>query len=384
MLARTGGDEFCLLLPAAMGHDEIANRVRERSSRAIADPYFIDGVGDLRLRHRRRQLLAARRRDAGGPAAARRKAALAEAKRATRRRARLFEPDARTGRTRPRAKLEMSLRAAIRDRRIGCAFQPKVDFRAGVVDSLEVLMRWRDEDGELELAGRLPRSRPQGRPDQRHHPAGVRGDDRLARRDRRDVLARPAHSASTSPREQAGDARFMRGFADRSRRDGPGASLRARTDGRGVPAREPVPVARAADAARDRRENFDRRFRLRLFLAFDARRHHRRRSQGRPLADRRHRPQAAQPEPAARDRVRSARRSARRSWSRASRPPTNSPISRDFTRHPRRAGLLSRPARSSLPAFVRQPPPLAPSRGPASRSGTARPRHSRTVERRSL
>jgi EAL domain-containing protein (putative c-di-GMP-specific phosphodiesterase class I) len=52
-----------------------------------------------------------------------------------------------------RAREDNSLRQALRDRRIGCAFQPKVDFRAGEVDSLEVLMRWRDEDGAWSAPG---------------------------------------------------------------------------------------------------------------------------------------------------------------------------------------------------------------------------------------
>ena len=43
MIARTGGDELCLLLPAAMGHDEIANRIRKIVER-IEDPYFIEGA----------------------------------------------------------------------------------------------------------------------------------------------------------------------------------------------------------------------------------------------------------------------------------------------------------------------------------------------------
>ena len=67
-------------------------------------------------------------------------------------RARAFDPEMERAQLK-RGRLETGLRAAIRDRRIGCAFQPKIDFRAGVVDSLEVLMRWRDEDGEWRSPG---------------------------------------------------------------------------------------------------------------------------------------------------------------------------------------------------------------------------------------
>jgi diguanylate cyclase (GGDEF)-like protein len=51
------------------------------------------------------------------------------------------------------SRLEQRLRLAIRDRRICCAYQPKVDFRADQVVGLEVLMRWRDEDGLIQPPG---------------------------------------------------------------------------------------------------------------------------------------------------------------------------------------------------------------------------------------
>ena len=50
---------------------------------------------------------------------------------------------------------EQHLRQALRERRILCSFQPKVDFRANKVVGLEALMRWRDENGELRSPGDL-------------------------------------------------------------------------------------------------------------------------------------------------------------------------------------------------------------------------------------
>jgi EAL domain-containing protein (putative c-di-GMP-specific phosphodiesterase class I) len=50
-------------------------------------------------------------------------------------------------------KLEQRLRLAVRDRRLCCAFQPKVDFRSGRVTGLEVLLRWRDEAGVIHPPG---------------------------------------------------------------------------------------------------------------------------------------------------------------------------------------------------------------------------------------
>ena len=66
--------------------------------------------------------------------------------------ARLFEAEIER-RERERARSENAMRQAIRDRRIGCAFQPKYDFRSNEVDSLEVLMRWRSEDGVWSAPG---------------------------------------------------------------------------------------------------------------------------------------------------------------------------------------------------------------------------------------
>jgi EAL domain-containing protein (putative c-di-GMP-specific phosphodiesterase class I) len=48
---------------------------------------------------------------------------------------------------------EQRLRLAIRDRRFCCAFQPKVDLRTHAVVGLEVLLRWRDEQGLIQAPG---------------------------------------------------------------------------------------------------------------------------------------------------------------------------------------------------------------------------------------
>lgn len=49
--------------------------------------------------------------------------------------------------------LEQRLRLAIRDRRFCCAFQPKVDIRTGQVRSVEVLLRWQDDQGVIRAPG---------------------------------------------------------------------------------------------------------------------------------------------------------------------------------------------------------------------------------------
>lgn len=50
---------------------------------------------------------------------------------------------------------EQRLRFAVRDRRVSCAFQPKVDLRTGEVLGVEALMRWRDEDGIIQPPGEM-------------------------------------------------------------------------------------------------------------------------------------------------------------------------------------------------------------------------------------
>ncbi len=51
------------------------------------------------------------------------------------------------------SRIEQRLRLAIRDRRMCCAYQPKVEFRTGRVTGVEVLMRWRDEGGIIQGPG---------------------------------------------------------------------------------------------------------------------------------------------------------------------------------------------------------------------------------------
>ena len=49
-----------------------------------------------------------------------------------------------------RMELEQRLRLAIRDRKFCCAFQPKVDIHTQEVVGFETLVRWRDDDGEIQ------------------------------------------------------------------------------------------------------------------------------------------------------------------------------------------------------------------------------------------
>jgi diguanylate cyclase (GGDEF)-like protein len=52
-----------------------------------------------------------------------------------------------------KSRLEQRLRLAIRDRRVSCAYQPKVDIQTGRIYGVEVLLRWLDEDGVIQPPG---------------------------------------------------------------------------------------------------------------------------------------------------------------------------------------------------------------------------------------
>jgi diguanylate cyclase (GGDEF)-like protein len=148
LVARTSVNEFSLVIAEPGSPAALLAACQNFAARA-GEPCLVDGVeifasasagacywpsADASAAGLRRKAKAAAREARGGGGA------------------RLFEAEIER-RERARAREENALRQAIRDRRIGCAFQPKYDFRAGKVDSLEVLMRWRDEDGTWSRPG---------------------------------------------------------------------------------------------------------------------------------------------------------------------------------------------------------------------------------------
>ena len=209
-LARVGQEEFCLIVPGLVDRDELRSRASRLLER-IAAPGLVDGL----------EVFAAARAgaaiwpsDDATPDGVWRKArsALAAAQRADRAGARLFEPEIERQEL-ERARLELSLRSAIRDRRIGCAYQPKVDFRTGKVDGVEVLMRWRDDAGEWNTPGDFL---------DLAHRVGLTNDitrlvfeDTVASLDILDQTFTPGLSVGFNiSARQAGDSRFMKRFAE--------------------------------------------------------------------------------------------------------------------------------------------------------------------------
>ena len=150
--ARFGGDQFAVFIAEPGEASAALGRVELLLAR-LRDPFYVDGVEILLSASAGLSVFPDHDIAAAG-LIAKAEAALSQAKRRYRGQARLYDP-AIAQRALEHARLEQSLRLAIRDRRFACALQPKVDFRSGGVAGLEVLMRWRDENGEARSPGDL-------------------------------------------------------------------------------------------------------------------------------------------------------------------------------------------------------------------------------------
>ncbi len=149
ILARIGGDEFVVVL-FPMSPGEAVAAVQRLSAR-IREPFSIDGYeifasvsiglslypvdgGDYEtLRAKADMAMYACKADGKGDV-------------------RVFDVAMSRAATR-RMESEQRLRLAMRDGRIACAYQRKVDFRSDAIIGAEVLLRWRDEDGAIHPPG---------------------------------------------------------------------------------------------------------------------------------------------------------------------------------------------------------------------------------------
>jgi diguanylate cyclase (GGDEF)-like protein len=150
LLARVGGDEFVLLIAPIEGMDELNADIGRLSAR-LKEPYFIDGHEIFSSASIGVSLFPAHGRDHEA-LRANADTAMYRMKAGAKGGVNFFDP-ALGDKAAERAKLEQRLRLAIRDRRLCCAFQPKVDFRSQLVVGLEVLLRWRDEEGVIHAPG---------------------------------------------------------------------------------------------------------------------------------------------------------------------------------------------------------------------------------------
>lgn len=152
LVARLGGDEFLVVMVPNAGEAEMApaERLRGLADR-LRQPFHIDGyevftgasIGVSRYPQDGRSY-----DELVGNADRAMYLGKGESKGAVRHYSAEIESAALQA-----SRMEQRLRLAIRDRRICCAYQPKVDFRSDSVVGLEVLMRWRDEDGLIQAPG---------------------------------------------------------------------------------------------------------------------------------------------------------------------------------------------------------------------------------------
>jgi diguanylate cyclase (GGDEF)-like protein len=209
--ARFGGDQFAVFI--VQPGDELASLGRvDLLLGRLRDPFYVDGVEILLSASAGVSLYPAH--DSAAPGLiAKAEAALSQAKRRYRGQARLYDP-AIAQRAHEHARLEQSLRLAIRDRSFACALQPKVDIRSGKIAGLEVLMRWRDENGEPRSPGdSIAFAVNLGLMNEMTQ---LLFEETLASLDAIDSTFGPdLRLGFNIAAQQAGDIRFMRAFADR-------------------------------------------------------------------------------------------------------------------------------------------------------------------------
>ena len=150
MLSRISGDEFVLLLHPVHSQEEVAEFIRFMLDR-IKAPLFIDGseifastsIGvSLYPEHGRSYDALRHNADI----------AMYRVKNAGKGTAAFFD-DSMEREAQARMKVEQSLRLAILEKRFCCAFQPKVDIRTREVKGIEALCRLRDDQGVIQAPG---------------------------------------------------------------------------------------------------------------------------------------------------------------------------------------------------------------------------------------
>lgn len=150
VLARVGGDEFVLLMSSADTKGEVTAIVHRFLER-LKEPFFIDGY-EVFISASIGVSLYPADGNSFDALCANADQAMYRIKDSTKGCVQFF--DANVGKAcSERMKIEQRLRLAVRDRHLCCAYQPKVDFRSGDVTGVEVLLRWRDEDGLIQPPG---------------------------------------------------------------------------------------------------------------------------------------------------------------------------------------------------------------------------------------
>ena len=150
LMARVGGDEFVLLTTPIDSFETVGPEV-ERLSARFREPFYIDGFEIFASASIGVSLYPVHG-DTYETLRANADSAMYRVKEATKGGFKLFDVNLSDAAT-ARMEVEQRLRLAIRDKSFCCAFQPKVDFREDRIVGLEVLLRWRDENGVIRAPG---------------------------------------------------------------------------------------------------------------------------------------------------------------------------------------------------------------------------------------
>lgn len=150
MVARLGGDEFLVLLSPMNNAADIATALNE-ISRQISRPYYLDN-NEIVSTASIGVSIYPRDGESYGALQSNADRAMYRGKANGRGLIQIFDQSIEHS-VIERTRLEQRLRLAIRDRRITCAYQPKVDLNTGEVYGVEILMRWIDEDGATQPPG---------------------------------------------------------------------------------------------------------------------------------------------------------------------------------------------------------------------------------------
>lgn len=209
MLARIGGNKFILML-TPVGDMDLAGHVESILNR-LKEPFVINTMeiflsASIGISLYPKDGVTCEILSLGAESAAR------WVKAGKKGRAAFFDPEAE-GPNRAKIRFEQQLRLALRDGRLCCAYQPKVNFRSGALAGVEVLLRWRDEDGAVRSPGNLL--------DVASERGLMEEITRFVLLDTIDSIAviDQAFGASATisinvPADQAGQPEFMRGFIE--------------------------------------------------------------------------------------------------------------------------------------------------------------------------
>ena len=150
MVARAGGDKFMLLLTPVESAEALLDRC-ERLLQRLRDPFFVAGC-EVFVSVSIGVSLCPEHACDHAALVAQADHAMQGAKRGGQGGVRLYTPELERA-TSERLAKEQELRAVIRDRRVCCAYQPKVDCRSGEIMGVEVLLRWIDDRGAIRPPG---------------------------------------------------------------------------------------------------------------------------------------------------------------------------------------------------------------------------------------